>query len=736
MAGRALTRLQGLRGRLNGLGLWVRAYANVVLRRDSLRRQANSIIDASLGSRGRAAYVWNYYPRVTTFAVALAAVVLVLALPWSYWVARWLQIVAKTSSLIAVTVGLWGVEAILFSLTAAITALLVNISANPDERSLLMERYRSKAFDAVAAVSIFTIFMTGDALRQMLRAEVLNFQAIDAYVRSSLLFVLDLLALTWLLFYSHRLITRAARERRSHLLQLLRDSVREVAMQEVSGALLEAWGPSRGLATLVSGVGFQANAGTVRAPRAAYLYDVALDRLELRLRSLTHLLSMQPPIKAQAQMRLNADVPEDTPLVAIAPADMPHGSHLLSALRWKRQIPEDSFALALGALRDSSAVAARNGLLADFNAHLAELQALQTEVFRLSGGTQRLTHRWLTHLVGWPPTVLLRNALHRLGQEVLEVESTFVIGAWLYFPQKLLRETREYADRDLGPIFVVWEQAAARGRVPQEWNFWLRLSEYTNSLNVALEAAGNAEAVRRVGSEAAGFLFALRNMIVRLETTHFAAISKAVERIGGHFLTTWSTLPAAADSLGVAKHTFANEFFNYKRVFWLGYAGWLFRKLAQQGMPASEATKQWESIREQFNTLDQLWGAWRVLGDNDPFKWDFEDSLEWKARAEAQGLISWGGSPEPFASATVPFILLGLNLAPGSVLAPDYHARALLDTEIQPYITQMLADGDPKWEPFVGRLADRPLTVRMNQLTQRILDSAAAAAQAPPVAPA
>jgi hypothetical protein len=714
---------------LTGLWLWLRSGVNVVLRRDSLRRLSNAEIDKALGSRGRANYLWNTRPRLITFAVAIGAVLIALiaqVMPWSGWVGRPFQVAAIPPSLIAVTTGLWGVEAILFGLTAAITALLVNIAADPNERSSLMERYRSKAFDAVAVLGIAIILLTGDALRVMLEAEVVRRDVSGIVVRTGLLFVFDVLALYWLLYYSHRLITRAGRERTQELLEQLRDSLRDAVMRDVSGTIFEAWGLSKGLA--VASPLIQDNAFQVRAPRAGYLHDVALDRLELWLRSLEHPLTVQPAIRAQAQIRLNVDVSQGSSMAAIAPADAGKGSKLLRALRWKREVREDPFPLALAALRDSSSVAARSGLLGEFRGHLAELHALQAEVFRLSPRAQGLVGQMLTYLMGWHPTMLVRNTIGRLGRDVLLVESRDVIGTWLYFPQKLIVETRQYDQRDLGSLFVVWEQVAARGKVPQEWEFWLRLSEYTGFLNTGLQAAGSADALAPVVDEAFGLLLSFRNMIVRLDRAHFPAISKAVERIGRVFLVAWNASPTA-DGLAAARRAFANEFFKRKRVFWLGYAGWLFRNLAQQHVAQSEVTTQWETIRQHFHSLNQLWQAWRVLGDADPFKWDFEESYEWKAPAEAEGKIAWGGTPDPFASATVPFILLGLTLAPASAMAPDDQARALLETEIQPHMTQMLAEGEPKWEPFVGHMADRSLADRMNVLRQRIQDLGNARAQ-------
>src|SRR5207302_7079638 len=117
------TRVKLARRILPGLLIWLRSRVNFILRRDSLRRLSNAEIDSALGSRGRVRYLWNTRPRWVTFTVATVAVligVIASVIPWSSWVGRSFQVAATLPSLIAVTTGLWGVEAILFALTVAI----------------------------------------------------------------------------------------------------------------------------------------------------------------------------------------------------------------------------------------------------------------------------------------------------------------------------------------------------------------------------------------------------------------------------------------------------------------------------------------------------------------------------------------------------------------------------------------------------------------------------------------
>ena len=51
-----------------------------------------------------------------------------------------------------------------------------------------------------------------------------------------------------------------------------------------------------------------------------------------------------------------------------------------------------------------------------------------------------------------------------------------------------------------------------------------------------------------------------------------------------------------------------------------------------------------------------------------------------------------------------------------------YCARALLQVEIEPHMTEILAAGEPRWGPFVGHVAGQPVADRINQLRERILD--------------
>jgi hypothetical protein len=488
----------------------------------------------------------------------------------------------------------------------------------------------------------------------------------------------------------------------------------------VSGRILQEWGQSHGLPPLGSAPGFLPNLAAVHVRQTAYLHDVRLDRLALWLHSLKHGLSPGSSVKAIVQLRLDADVNESTTLAAIAVTDEARGPAMLRALRWKSLAEQDSFVEELGVLQDNAASAGRGGRLADFRLHLSELQSLLDEVFRLAASASELRSQWLTHLLGWQPVAQLNIALHRLGDDVLRVESVAVIRAWLYFPQKVLRESRQFTGRELRPLFDIWEQAASRGKVPSEWSFWLRLSEYKNSLNYALELADSRDALARIAVEAYGLLHAYRGMIVALEPAYFPHMREAIQGIGEHFLRTWSLSPGTDDLTG-ARRDFAAAFLRVTRVFWLGYAGWVFHQRDKERLSDADVGKRWEEIRGQFETLDQLWQAWRTLGDHDPLQWDWEQTREQFAAAEALGRVSVAGYVEPFASSTVPFILLGLTAY--GPLSHDDQANALLQSEIEPHFRELLDKGPATWSHLIGDLSPEAFTDRVNGLRQRIAAS-------------
>lgn len=701
--------------RLTFVCLWSRARVNVVLRRDSLRHLSNAEIERSLGSGS----LWQRHPRWVSIGLAGIAV-LVSVVPWSRWFGKLLPLDARTPSLITVISALLSVEAVLFTLTAAITAFLVNLAANRFERSLLISRYRTRAFDAAAVLSVITIVLTANALMELTRAEKFSLSTDVVYLRSFLLFAFDVIALAWLLYYSHVLITQAAWESAAHLVQSLRDSFRQAALQEVSGQLLEEWGQGHGLAPVSLAGAFPPNLTAVHARRTAYLHDVGLDRLAVWLHSLNAGISAGSAVRAIVQLRLDADVNESTTLAAVSPADASHGPAILRALRWKSLAETDSFPDELGVLQDNAVSAARSGRLADFRLHLSELHRLLNEVFRLAARASGLKSQWLTHVLGWQPVVQLNIALNRLGADILSVESPAVIRAWLYFPQQLLQESRHFPGREVRRIFEIWQQAASRGNVPSEWSFWLRLSEYTNLLNAALEHADTRGELARIVVEAYALLHAYRGMIVALKPAYFSHVKEAIQRIGEYSLRTWSG-SGSTDDLASARREFALAFLGLAKVFWLGYAGWVFRQREQGRLSEEDMVEQWETIREQFETLDELWLAWRTLEDNDPLQWDFEQARDRLAEAEAIGRVSAGGFVEPHASSTVPFILLALT-APGP-LSHDDQANALLQTDIEPYLQDMLKKGPAQWSRLIGQLSPQVFADRINGFRQRIAAS-------------
>jgi hypothetical protein len=362
--------------------------------------------------------------------------------------------------------------------------------------------------------------------------------------------------------------------------------------------------------------------------------------------------------------------------------------------------------------------AVRDGRKADFDAQLEVVQAIQNEVFKLTAQLSQARQSLITALAGWQPEVQFRIALHRLGREVLKTDSPDIVNRWLYFVQELLIDSRRQDRQDLRPLFYLWEQVAILGDVPPDWNFWQRLHEYNLNLNMGLARAASERLLTKLRREALAFLISLRTVIVCVRPSHFRQVRVAADEVGQDLMNQWRGV-APASELDRRKKEFADELRQYKRMYWLGFAGWLLSQMNAQRLSMDEVGRQWDHIRLQFATLEQVWSAWRQIGRGDPFQWDWEESRERLAQAGEEGRFTAGGFSDEFSGTTLPMLLLSLGYVQSSALPREAGEAGLLAGYIEPIIRQVLEDDSGKWARFVTNLGSETLAERLELLRTR-----------------
>ena len=292
--------------------------------------------------------------------------------------------------------------------------------------------------------------------------------------------------------------------------------------------------------------------------------------------------------------------------------------------------------------------------------------------------------------------------LRRLGRQILDSPAEFVVSRWLYFVHELLVESRPHAGRDLDLLFSLWTQVAQVPERAAKWDFyWQRLHEYSVNVNMWFDRSLTVEALRPLMFERERFLVALRWIIVSAGPGCFPHVVNAVAEVGRELLTFSSSASAPGTEMEVAKQEFAHRLERFKRLLWLGYAGWMFNRVERGLLTHEEAVAQWPTVRAAFTSMGEALDAWRTIGRGDDlYQWDWEEQRDQMAAAQAQGQRTSVGYSDSYARTTVPFVLLALSLAPHGPLPEDAEARALMH-EIEPVLKQILADGQT-WDPYVN----------------------------------
>ena len=528
---------------------------------------------------------------------------------------------AHVDSLLTVVVGMWAVEAALFALTAAVTAILINISAEPQERTKWFIRYRARAFDATATLAIFTLLWTGALAALTMGAQADGWDYTYIIVSAFVLFAFDLIGIGWLLVYSHILLATATSRRIPDLLAELRAAIRQAAIREVSIPIFDAWTQAHGLATDMYDFGYPPRTHPLMARGPGFVHDLNLSRMGRWTRSLSG--SIRPGVAAIVRLNFNGFVLEGTQLGAISPDDADREGGFFRATVMRPGRPAMDLEQTFKRLTDQAQAAATAGRLADLDAELEVLQATQREIFELTSKLSGARQTLVTSLAGWQPEIQFRISLHRLGRAVLSSESADVVNRWLKFVQEILVVTRNQRGEDLQQIFHLWTQVATREDIPDGWNYLERLTEYAKALDMGLQRAPTEEMVRVLGREAQAYLISLRHQLVRLAPRYFEDMARIIDSVANGFIRQWSQ-QRPADQVQQLKENVAAELAQRRQQFWLGYAGWLINRVDRGWIAEDVVLGRWETITPRLPSLSEAYEAWKRLGADDPFQWDHE----------------------------------------------------------------------------------------------------------------
>jgi hypothetical protein len=684
-----------------------------ISRGSSLRRQSERLVGKAIDARPWWVRLWDEQPRLLTLSIVGAAIAVGMLVPWSRFPMD-LPLAAQVGTLIVVAVGVLSAEVGLFVLTAAVTAVVFTGLTDPEERRRALSRYRERAFDAIATMTLVTLVLTGLGLTQLMNADVEHHDSVDWYGRIAFMFLVDVAGAGWLLIYSHHLVSTAPRERIPALVTMLRRSLGGAASRDVSATLLKAWGKHFGLqpdAEFPGGIG---TGVPLINPRRTYIYDIHLGQLAAWLRRLKGELT--PGVRATTGIGLNVTVLPGWPIATIAEGDAATVEGFWRAVRRRDRGPEDEFEATITEIADQAAAAGRDGRAADFERQLDALSAAYAEICRLRARAAPLQGSWLTTMLGWPPETLFRDRLAKLGPRVLASAPDFIVSRWLYFAEQLLIDTRAHFDRPLEMVFTIWIQVPVSGSGPLRSDFyWQRLNEYVTNLRMWLSRAPSASGLVALHQELRAFFMAMRWVIVSVSPGDFAPVRNVLDELGAPLRTAGRQSPP--DTSSPLEET-NRALQRLRETFWLGYAASMLRRKERGQIDERDALLQWEAIVRQFSTLDRLIAIWRVFGVDDPFQWDWEEGREQRKEAHAQGRRSWVGFSDSRAGTTLPTVLLAMRLIADRVIPDDVYAQGM-NAELSPSIDAVVGQKD-SWAPFV----DRDITEAARLFKLRLQDAA------------
>lgn len=268
------------------------------------RRQTYSIVRPGLSLR-----VSIRSGRLRSFVLPAAAVAVVAALstlPVDWLLpSSWSREPSTTA--VPVLLGIWAVDAALFVLPVAISALLVTLGTSEDERSWIVRRYRSVAFDWVAFYGAATLTLTGfEVMAESAAVSTTHESQLLSHAFAA--FVGLVCAIVWLIFYSHRLLTtsdrlRSARLREAQYLELI-----ESLTPTISQGILQQWANVNGLHLSILPAAYMHSPLTVRLSNQheSRLHNVRLHGLHLLLYSLT--TPVDVALTGQARLQIAAGI--------------------------------------------------------------------------------------------------------------------------------------------------------------------------------------------------------------------------------------------------------------------------------------------------------------------------------------------------------------------------------------------------------------------------------------------
>jgi hypothetical protein len=668
----------------------------------SLRRRAESRVDDLLGRPNWLQGLWNEHPHRLTLGIAAALSVLGVV-PWNGLLHQRF-FAAKASSALSVITAAWTVEATLFALTAAITAILVNVGTSNRDRSRVIAEYRSRAFDAVAAFSLFTLLWTGRDLLALMDAEARNVDFSASVVSALVLMVTDIVGLGWLLVFSHHLLARTTSQIASEFSAELRRAFRQMGVREAANGIFQEWALPNGLQTQPYG-GFPSYAHAVLATATGYVDDIRLRRLAKWLSSLGSRVGSS---KAIISLGLDTFVSEGLQVAAIGQGDAARAVGLSRVIRWRTGTAY-SFDSVLSDLVENTQAAARGGRPASFGAYVEILGAAFHDLFEIRALLAPIHASLSVALFGLAPEAQFRIQLRGLGYAVTKSDSPEIIGNWLYFVQEVLIRTRDQDRGQLAWIFGLWEQASVID-LPKEVDLWLRLDEYSRNLDIWLATSAHAPTFMRVAHEAFSFLVSLRNIVVSVPLGDASRVEQIVEGLGEQMIRAWPAGRPAANLVEQQQLEQSRTLNEFKMVFWLGWMGEICQRLSE-GLSASEAVEPWRRNVERIQSFGDAISAWSRIALGDPFDWQREQSRRQRLQAQASGQSYTGGFVDPYAGTSIVLALLSLRL--GIQPNDPQIGAAGLNEILDPYFSRILSDGFDRWGSFAGVASQEELDQRV-----------------------
>lgn len=670
----------------------------------SLRRQAESSTADLLGRPNWLRAVWGEHPHRLTFAAAAILAALAMT-PWSeLFGIRFAS--PSQSNAVSLGTGAWAVEGGLFALTAAITAVLVNVATTQRDRARLIAAYRSRAFDAVAAFSFFALLWTGRELLIVVDASAKNAAINEAMTSVVLTMAFDVAALGWLLVYSHQLLAVTTDQVAERFAYELRRAFRQMATREVADALLREWSEGRGLDTRPF-AGFPSTGHPVIALSTAYVDDIRLRPLSRWLESLKSTVSGS---KAIVSVGLDLFVSEGLQIGAISEGDAPKARGLIAAIRWRKGTAY-TFDSALSDLIEDTQSAARDSRPATFSSYLEILIAAFSELFDMRARLAPLTTSLTVAMFGLAPEAQFRIRLRRLGYAVTRTDSSEIVNSWLYFVQEVLVRTRAQNRGSLGWVFGIWEQAAITD-LPKDADLWLRLDEYSRNLDMWLATSAHEPTLVSVGREALGFLISLRNIITAINFGVTGRVEQLVAGLGRQLIDAWPNSRRPDGPIEERQAEIALALAQLKRTFWLGWMGEINNRLAKGDIDSTTAADRFSRNAERLGSFAAALAAWSQIGGADALDWQREQSIRQRAEAELASTAYFGGAVDPYAGTSILLALLAMRFGI-QPHAPAVAERGLKDF-LAPYLDAIRTAGYERWGALAGAASQEDFGNRLD----------------------